>query len=89
MLTSQIGNLTKNVTFTSPSTVGQTTYGSYPTGYNKDNCTIIAGMSNHSGTWCDEFGTYFGFSLTSNGIACYAVQSGRLGDNVRVTLIKV
>ena len=46
-------------------------------------------MSNHNGTWCDEFGTYFGFSLTSNGIACYAVQSGRLGDNVRVTLIKV
>ena len=46
-------------------------------------------MSNHNGSWADEFGNFFAFALTSNGISCYAVQSGRLGDTVRVTLIKV
>lgn len=46
-------------------------------------------MSNHNGSWNDEFGNYFAFGLSSNGISCYSVQSGRLGDNVRVTLIKI
>ena len=78
-----------NITYKSPTSVGQSTYGSYPTGYNKDNCTIIASMSNHNGNWNDEFGNYFAFGLESGGIRCYAVQSGRLGDNVRVTLTKV
>lgn len=88
-VTTQISNLMVNVTYKSPTSVGQSTYGSYPTGYNKDNCTIIASMSNHNGNWNDEFGNYFAFGLESGGIRCYAVQSGRLGDNVRVTLTKV
>lgn len=71
---SQYSNLTKNVTFKSPTSVGQTTYGSYPTGYNKDNCAIIAQMSNHNGNWNDEFGNFFAFGLSRNGISCYSVQ---------------
>lgn len=78
-----------HVTFKSPTTTGGTTYGAYPNGYNKDNCAIIAAMSNHNGMWCDEFGTFFGCSLTSSGISCYAVQAGRLGDNIRVSLLKL